>query len=106
MCGASRLLRGIHEQAVFCMHAYIALRFLQAFEAWFKMLHNRESYFRRVYDKKLCALGLVCVVALPAEALPAPIVSSLPLVRPMLAAQVYLVQTMSSSVLAPVTSFV
>jgi hypothetical protein len=54
----------------------------QVFELWFKMLHDQDKFFRRAYDKKLVCTGLVSLLALPVETLPAAIASSLPLVRP------------------------
>ena len=54
---------------------------LQAFEAWFKMLQSSDAHFRRIYDKKLSCMGLVSIVALPPDALPPALVTSLPLVR-------------------------
>ena len=50
------------------------------------MLQERDKFFRRAYDKKLSAVGLATLLALPASALPAVVASSLPTVRPSLLA--------------------
>ena len=46
------------------------------FSAWFQMLQKagksgKRVLFTRNVDKKICALGLMAILALPAEALPA-----------------------------------
>jgi hypothetical protein len=53
---------------------------MQVFEIWYKMLQDPEKFFRRAYDKKLTCTGLLCLLGLPMESLPASLSSSLPLV--------------------------
>lgn len=59
---------------------FMFIIFMQVFEIWYKMLQEPEKYFRRAYDKKLTCTGLLCLLGLPMESLPASLSSSLPLV--------------------------
>lgn len=56
------------------------------FSTWFAAIFaNKKSgkpkHFRRMHDKKVCVLGLVAMMAVPDEGLPADIKAGLPQVR-------------------------
>lgn len=53
------------------------VRVLQVFSLWFQMITADDKYFRRLYDKKLCCAGLLCLFGLPGDRLPAAIAGAL-----------------------------
>lgn len=53
----------------------------QVLDLWFKMIANDEKFFRRLYDKKLCCAGLICLLSVPCAQLPVALSASLHTVR-------------------------
>eukprot|EP00250_Pteridium_aquilinum_P010585 c19495_g1_i1 orf=322-3393(-) len=54
----------------------------EIFQAWFNLLHETKksgqpAHFRREHDKKVCILGLLSLLPLPAELMPQEVVSGL-----------------------------
>lgn len=53
------------------------MRAIQVLTWWFKMITNEDKFFRRLYDKKLCCAGLICLLSVPSSHLPAPLSGSM-----------------------------
>jgi hypothetical protein len=50
---------------------------MQVFTLWFQMIKTEDKYFRRLYDKKLCCAGLLCIFNLPSTNVPPAISAAL-----------------------------
>lgn len=58
------------RQSVQPSAAWHMQREMQVFTLWFQMIKTEDQYFRRLYDKKLCCAGLLCIFNLPSTAVP------------------------------------
>eukprot|EP00892_Ulva_mutabilis_P009974 jgi/Ulvmu1/7349/UM036_0009.1 len=52
-------------------------RIAEVFTLWFNMIANDDKFFRRLYDKKLCCAGLICLLSVPQAQLPTPLTGSM-----------------------------